>query len=178
MPFQILDSQNVALFQRLGIQLKGRRLAIPQNLSHEDFPRSGRSRLPTSGDSEPTPSRIAAQGKGSRQVSNNGTYPPGRDPYFDLDRELRNIRRLERERSAVHERITQICAEAFASRCQGGGENGNPHGFDFLEDSIEEAHQFAKLKARQMQGIAALTSETVPIPAATKIYFSRQRKPV
>jgi hypothetical protein len=56
-----------------------------------------------------------------------------------LEQEQRKIKRLERERSAVHKRIAQVCGEEFASRCQGGGTDGNPHGFDYLQDSTEEA---------------------------------------
>jgi hypothetical protein len=105
-------------------------------------------------------------------MNTNGTHP-----LFSprLSQELHRIERLERERSAVHRRITQICGERFASRCQGGGKKGNPHGFDYLEDGVKEAFAFAKLAARDMQGIAALVSETVPIPAATKLYFSNNK---
>jgi hypothetical protein len=99
-------------------------------------------------------------------MRNNGTHPHG------LEQQLRKIERIERERPAVHLRITQVCGEEFAKRCQGGGKNGNPLGFDYLHDSVEEAFAFAKLNPRQMKGIAALTSQTVPIPAASKIYFS------
>jgi hypothetical protein len=36
-PFQTLDSQSAAIFQRLGVQLNLGRLVIPENLSRDDF---------------------------------------------------------------------------------------------------------------------------------------------
>jgi hypothetical protein len=92
--------------------------------------------------------------------------------------ELHRIERIETERPMVHERITQVCGEGFASRCCGGGQNGSPHGFDYLQDSVQEAFEFARLSPRQMQAIAALVSETVPLPAATRLYFSKRSIPV